>query len=111
MVGLQVHGIDSRKVVYKEVVEVQSNYKKPYFWWFGNPFYGDSAGSNRIRKDKVVYLLDLFQGMGKKGRCDLVGGAPEDDWINAGLCWCFIHVSVILILWGADPILRTGCGI
>ena len=31
--GLQVHGIRSRRLVYKEVVEVRSNYKKSYFWW------------------------------------------------------------------------------
>ena len=33
-----------------------------------------------------MYLLDLFKGMGKKGRCDLVYGAPVDDWVNDGLC-------------------------
>ena len=37
--------------------------------------------------------------------------APVDDWVNADLCWCLIHVSVILILRGAGPILRNGCGI
>ena len=31
--GLQVHGICSRRLVYKEVVEVRSDYKKFYFWW------------------------------------------------------------------------------
>ena len=30
--GLRVHGICSRKLLYKEVVEVQSNYEKSYFW-------------------------------------------------------------------------------
>ena len=30
--GLQVHGIGSRRLVNKEVFEVQSNYKKSYFW-------------------------------------------------------------------------------
>ena len=33
-----------------------------------------------------MYLLDLFEGMGKKGHCDLVCGALVDDWGNAGLC-------------------------
>ena len=28
--GLQMHEIDSRRLVYKEVVEVRSNYKKSY---------------------------------------------------------------------------------
>ena len=31
--GLQVHGIRSCRLVYKEVVEVRSNYNKSYFWW------------------------------------------------------------------------------
>ena len=30
--GLQVHGIGSRRLMYKEVVEVGSNYKNSYFW-------------------------------------------------------------------------------
>ena len=29
---IKVYGIGSRRLVYKEVVEVQSNYKKSYFW-------------------------------------------------------------------------------
>ena len=64
---LQLHGIGSHRLVYKEVVEVRSNYKKSYFWWFGILAFGDSAGSNQIEKDKFTYLIDLFEGMGKKG--------------------------------------------
>ena len=30
--GLQVYGIYSRRMVYREVVEVRSNYKKSYLW-------------------------------------------------------------------------------
>ena len=30
--GMQVHGIRGRRLVYKEVVEALSNYKKSYFW-------------------------------------------------------------------------------
>ena len=37
-------------------------------------------GSNWIEKDKIVYLLDLFMRMGEKGQCDLVCGAPLNDW-------------------------------
>ena len=33
---------------------------------------GDAAGNNQIQKGRVVYLLDLFKGRGKKGWCDLV---------------------------------------
>ena len=51
MGGLQVHGIGSRKLVYKEMVELWPNYKKFYFWWIGNPACGDSAESNQIEKE------------------------------------------------------------
>ena len=57
-----------------------------------NPASGDSTGSNRIEKDKLLYLLDSFEGRWEKGQCDLVCVAPLDDWANAGLCWCLIHV-------------------
>ena len=86
MGGLQVHWIGSRRLVNKDLIEVRSNYKKSYFWWFGNLACGDSAGSNRIKKDKVMYLLDLFEGMGKKGHYNLVFGALVYNWVNAGLC-------------------------
>ena len=33
-----------------------------------------------------MYLLDFFKGRRKKGQCDLVCGAPSDDWTNASLC-------------------------
>ena len=49
--GLQVHAIRSRRLVYKEVVEALSNYKKSNFWWFGNPACGYSTGSSQIEKD------------------------------------------------------------
>ena len=29
-------------------------------------------GVTRLRKTSVVYLLDLFEGRGEKGQCDLV---------------------------------------
>ena len=106
MDGLQVLGIGSCRLVYNEVVEVKS-----YFWGFGNTTCGDSAGIKQTEKSKVVYLLDLFVGMGKKGHCDLVYGALVDDWVNAGLCSCLIHVIAVLIFSGAGPILRNACGI
>ena len=55
-----------------KVVEAQSIYKKSYFWLFGNPTCGDSTGSSWTEKDKVLYLLDLFEGKREKGQCDLV---------------------------------------
>ena len=84
--GRELHRIREHRLSYKEVVKVWSNYKKSYFWWFGNLACGDSAGSNRIKKDKVMYLLDLFEGMGKKGHYNLVFGALVYNWVNAGLC-------------------------
>ena len=51
-----------------------------------NPACGNSTGNNRIEKDKVVYLLDLFEGKREKVQFDLVCGPPLDDWANASLC-------------------------
>ena len=30
-----------------------------------------------------MYILNLFEGMGKKGHCDLVRGVPVDDWVSS----------------------------
>ena len=49
--GLQVHGIRSYRLMYKEVVESLSNYQKSNFWPFRNPACGDLTGSNLIEKD------------------------------------------------------------
>ena len=43
-------------------------------------------GVNGLRKTRVVYFLDMFEGRGKKEQCDLLCGALLDDWANAGLC-------------------------
>ena len=32
-----------------------------------NPACGDSTGIDQIEKDKVVYLLELFDGRGRRG--------------------------------------------
>ena len=52
----------------------------------GNLACGASAGSKWIEKDKVIYLLDLFEGRGEKELWDLVCGASLDHWANASLC-------------------------
>ena len=44
-----------------------------------NPACGDSTGSTRIEKDKVVYLLDLMEGRCEKGQCGLVCAMLLDD--------------------------------
>ena len=48
--GLQVYWICSRRLVYSEVVEARSNYKKSYLWWFRNSACVDSTRSNWIEK-------------------------------------------------------------
>ena len=50
----------------------------------------DSIWSKGIEKDKVLYLLDLFEERWEKG--DLVCVVHLNDRANAGLCRCFIHV-------------------
>ena len=32
-----------------------------------------------------MYFLDLLEGRGKKGQCDLACGVPLDDWANPDL--------------------------
>ena len=68
----KLHGIRSRRLVYKEVVEARPNYKKSYLWWFGNPAYGDSTESKRIEKDEDRVSPRLVWGKGEKEQCDLV---------------------------------------
>ena len=85
MGGLQVHRIRSRRLLYKEVVEVRSNYKKSYFWWFGNPTCGDSTGSKQIEKDQDRVSDRL--ALGKRAERAVwfsARGAPSDDWGNGG---------------------------
>ena len=60
------------RLVWKELVESVSNYKKSCFWWYGNPICGDSTGSTGLKKIRLMYLLHLFEGRGEKGQCDLV---------------------------------------
>ena len=45
-------------------------------------------GVTRLRKTKVVYLQDSFEGRGEKWQYDLVCGAPLDDW--------FMRVDVLI---------------
>ena len=43
-------------------------------------------GVTRLRKTRVVYLLDLLEGRGEKRQCDLAFGVPLDNSANASLC-------------------------
>ena len=52
--GLEfVHGICNRRLVYSEVVEARSDYKKFYLQWFVNIVCYDATGSNQMEKDLV----------------------------------------------------------
>ena len=42
-------------------------------------------GVTRLKKTRVVYLLNLFEGRVEKQKCDLVFRVHLDDWANAGL--------------------------
>ena len=59
--ALQVHGIRSRRLVYKEVVENRLNYNLTS----GDleiPLVVIRLGVTGLKKTRVVYLLDLFEG-------------------------------------------------
>ena len=38
------------------------------------------------RQGRVSLLLDLLEGRGEKGLCDLVCGLLVDDWADTSLC-------------------------
>ena len=62
---MQVYGICSRRLVYSEVVQTRSNYKKSYLWRFRNPACDGLIGSDRIEIERV-------------------GVPPEIDWGKRG---------------------------
>ena len=62
---LQVHRICNSRLVYKEVVEAQLDYK---IYIFRNMTCGDSTGSNRMKKSGFLYLLRLFGRRGRRRR-------------------------------------------
>ena len=53
---------------------------------------GDSTGTAALKKIRLVNLLDLFEGRGEKGQCDLVCGASLDDWADGD------YADVLLML-------------
>ena len=66
--------VDDPTLVYREIVDGRSDYKKSFCGDVGNVTCGDSTGSNWTEKDRIRDLLDLFGGRCKKGWCDLVCG-------------------------------------
>ena len=82
---LRVYEICSCREVYSEVVKAQSNYKKPYLWWFRNLACGDSNGSNRFEIDRVGVLPGPFHGNeGREVVWFIVSETPLHDWTNDG---------------------------
>ena len=72
VVRLQVHGICSRRLVYKKVAEARSNYKRSYFWWFEIPACGNSTEIDQIEKDQGRVSPILAWEKEQKEHCDLV---------------------------------------
>ena len=68
-----------------------------------------STGSKKIR---IVYFLDLFEGRGEKGQCDLV--CVEYLWmigLMVVMLMSYSHVvSVVLVLSIVDSVLRSRYG-
>ena len=73
-----------------------------------NPTYDDSTVRTRMKKIRLLYFLDLFDGRGEKGQCDLV--CVERLWMTrlmVVMLTSYSHVvSVILVLTRVGPILR-----
>ena len=105
--GLHGHAIRSHRLLHKEVAEVQSNYEKSYFWWFGNLGYGKSTGSNHTEKDQGrVSVRRVWGKRGENGQCDLV---RAERLQRIGLM-----VVMLMVLFTCDDlvsILSNGCGI
>ena len=106
---LQVHGIRSRRLFYKKVVEVWSNYKS-YFWWFGIPTCGIWLVVTRLKKTRVVYLLDLSEWREENRQFYLVH-VELSQMIGLMVVMLMSYscvVSVVVVLWGVGPILGNG---
>ena len=95
------------------MVEALSNYKKSYFWSYGNPTCGDLTGSTRLKKIRLVYLQDLFERRWEKGQCDSV--CVECLWmigLMVVMLMSYSHEgSVIWVLSGVGPALTSRYGI
>ena len=67
----------------------------------------------QIEKIRLVYLLDMFDRRGEKGQCNLV--CVEHLWM-IGLMVAMLMsysciLSVVLVLSGVGPVLRSRYGI
>ena len=66
-----------------------------------------------MKKIRFLYLQDLFEGRGEKGKCKLV--RVEGLWMTGLMVVMLMSyscvVSVLLVLSGAGPVLRGRYGI
>ena len=65
-----MHGICSNRLVYKEVLEAGSNYQTIRNLTSGDlgiPLVAIRLGVTGLKKTRVVYLLDLFEGRRGEG--------------------------------------------
>ena len=101
-----MHRICGCRVVCREVLEAQSNYKQSYLRWFRNVAFGDSTGSNQIEKEHVCVPPGLVWGKGEEW-CDLM--CVEHlymIWLMFVLFMSFSRVvSMVLVLWRVSAIL------
>ena len=69
------------------------------------------TGLKKIRLSFSVYLLDLFQGRGEKGQCNLVCVRLWVIGLMVVMLMSYSRVaSVVLVLFGVGPVLRSRCG-
>ena len=70
------------------------------------------TGLKKIRLSFSVYLLDLFQERGEKGQCNLV--CVQRLWVIGLMVVMLMSysrvASVVLVLFGDGPVLRSRCG-
>ena len=109
--AMQMHEIRYRRQVYKVVVEVLSNYKKSYFWWYGNPACGDATGSNRIETDWA--LVPPRPVWGKSGKGVLWFSVERFRMIRLMMVMFLPYshmVSVVLVFSWVVSVLRSKYG-
>ena len=67
--GLQVHGIRSCRLMWLRLDQTMRNLTSGDL---GILLVVIQLRVTGLKKTKVVYLLDLFEGRGEKGQCDLM---------------------------------------
>ena len=70
-------------------------------------------GQFRLKKTRVMYLLDLIEGREQNGQCDLMS-AEHLQMIGLMVVMLMSYslvVDVVLALWGVGFFLRNGYGI